>query len=270
VELFDDIEPPDRQDLCNYLHSSLLYNAYETGTTSTISISLSATSGTVTITSSGAAFVAGNVGKRIRTIDKDGITQGEGKITAVGSPTGCTITVSNTFSSLAFAASRWGISVSTIIGLDHLEGESARVLADGGVDNPAKTVSAGTITLAYNYFVVRVGLPYDQIVYTLPKEGGNNRGTAQGKIQRINEIAFKVNRSHRGFKAGESAAELDVVATRDPSTPMGTPEQLFTGIIPNISFRGNYAYGSQIYIKNEDPLPVELLSIMLSVDTYEK
>jgi len=51
---------------------------------------------------------------------------------------------------------------------------------------------------------------------------------------------------------------------------MGTPELLYTGIIPNIDFNDDYRYGSQITVINVDPLPVELLSIMSSVDTQDK
>ena len=200
------------------------------------------------------------------------------------------------FDALAYGVGYWGVSVNTISGLTHLETCGVVVLADGGTDKPDKTVTNGTITLAYDYFVVNVGLSYDQIIYTLPFEAGSQRGTSQGKIQRINELAFKVNRSHKGFYVGGTETELDVVSYiedtteeilytgtipnpdfvlkrvsfRDPATPMGTPEVLFTGIIPNISFRDNYQYGSQIYIKNSDPLPMEILSIIATVTTNDK
>lgn len=273
IELFDAIDPPLRQDMCNYLDSSLLYNAYNTGSTSTLTITLSGvgtTGSTITVTASGGVFVAGDVGKRIRAIDALGATLGEGEITSRTSGTVVNISVTKTFSTTAFAVNRWGISVDTITGLSHLEAKDVAVLADGGTDKPTKTVSAGTISLAYDYFVVRVGLQYDQTIKTLPKEAGSQRGTAQGKKQRINEVAFKVNRSFKGFKTGQDEDALDVVATRDPDTPMGTPEPLFTGVIPNVSFPGNYEYGPQMFVRNEEPLPLELLSIMMTIDTFDK
>jgi hypothetical protein len=221
---------------------------------------------------------------------------GEGSITATVGTTGCTLTSTYAFDATSYAVTRWGISVSSVSGLDHLEGENVSVLGDGGTDKPDKTVSTGAITLAYNYFVVHAGLQYDQIIKTLPKEAGSARGTSQGKKQRISEVAFKVNRSHKGFKVGGTADELDVVSYiestmeeviytgtipntdfvlervsfRDPATPMGTPEVLYTGIIPNISFNDDYQYGSQVYVKNEDPLPLELLSIISTLETFDK
>ncbi len=298
VEVFEDIVVPERQDLCLYLHSALTYSAFETSSSSAATISLSATTGTgVTLTTSTAYFVAADVGQRIRAINtQSGIILGEVLITAYTSGTVVVGTVKFNFDALTYPAGEWGLSVQTISGLSHLEAMTVSVLADGGTDKPAKTVTGGVIQLAYDYFVVSVGLPYDQIIYTLPKEAGSARGTSQGKIQKINEVAFKVNRSHKGFLVGGTESELDVVSYieqttqeilytgtipnpdfvlkrvsfRDPTTLLGLPEVLFTGVIPNISFRDDYRYGSQVYIKNEDPLPLELLSIIAMMETYDK
>ncbi len=297
IEVFENMEVPDRQDLCFYLHSGLTYNAYDlTASPTAMTLSLSATAGSIKLTASDAYFAADDVGQRVRAIDADGVILGEAEITAFSSSTIALGTVKYNFSTTSYAAGRWAKSVSEISGLSHLEGKTVAVLADGGTDKPDKVVSSGTITLAHDYFVISVGLPYDQKIKTLPMEAGSARGTAQGKIQRINEIAFKVNRSHKGFKVGGTEDETDIVSYiestteevlytgtipnpdficerisfRDPATPMGTPELLYTGIIPNISFRDNYQRGSQITIINEDPLPVELLSIMSTLETFDK
>jgi hypothetical protein len=297
IEVFDPLEPPQRQDYCNYLHSTLFYDAFDTTTTSTILISLSATAGSVTITASGPAFTQAHVGKRIRTMDPlDGTIWGEGTITATAGTTGCTITCTLAFDAVDYSGGEWGISVTTLSGLDHLEEENVSVLADGGTDKPSKVVSSGSITLANDYFVVAVGLPYDQKLRLLPKELGSVRGTSQGKKQRINEVAFKLYRSHRGFYVGGTETELDVVSyiestteeiyytgtipnphfilqrisSRDPSTLMGMPEVLFSGVVANITFQDDYQYGSEIFIKNSDPLPVEFISIIGTLDTFDK
>lgn len=272
IETFDAIDPPVRQDLCNYLHSSLRFNAFVTGSTSTLTLSVSATAatGTITATASGPVFVAGDVGNRIRMIDALGTTVGEGLITSRTSSTIVNISVTYTISSLSFAVNRWGISVDSISGLDHLTGEDVNVLADGGTDYPVKTVSSGTITLMSDYFVVNAGLAYDQILKTLPKEAGSARGTSQGKKQKINEVAFKLNRSHKGFKIGGDEDHLDQAGTRDPATLLGTAEPLFTGTLANISFQDDYQYGSQVYLKNSDPLPIELLSLIMTLETFDK
>lgn len=270
VEFFENIDVPERQDLCLYLHSALTYNAYESTTTSAATISLSASSGSVTLTSSTAYFNGAMIGKRIRAINADGDTLGEGQITATTSTTSITLSITTTFNALAYSTGLWGVSVSSVSGLTHLEAKTVGILADGLEESLTRTVASGVVTLGSNYFVVHVGLSYDQILYTLPKEAGTNRGTAQGKKQRYNEISFKLNRSTQMFRYGPNASSLDLATLA--FTP--TVTSLYTGILPpqggGIAMRGGYTRGAQIYIKNSSPLPMEILSIMGSLDTEEK
>jgi len=295
IERFKSQTVPDLQRNCFYVHSGLSYSAFDA--TSSVSISLSATAGTtVVVTSSASYFNATDVGQRIRAIDSEGTIVGEMIITAYTSATNVIGEVRYAFNTTSYAASLWGLSVDNISGLDHLEAEEITVLVDGGTDKPDKTVSAGSISLANDGFVIHAGLAYYQTFKNLPQEAGSQRGTSQGKIQRINQAAFKVNRSHKGFKVGAVADELDTVSYiesttqeiayvgtipnanftlerisfRDPATPMGTPEVLYTGVIPNVSVRGNYAYGAQLILQNQDPLPVELMSLITTIDTNDK
>ncbi len=274
IERFYSPIVPESQDLCKYLHSALTYSAYDatlSPTSTSISLSdITSVGTTVVVTASDVYFSSGDVGQRIRAIDADGETVGEIEITGYTSSTIVVGEVVTTFSALTIAAGLWGLSVSEISGLDHLEGEDVNVLADGGLDAPEKTVSNGTITLADDYFVVTAGKSYTQKIVTLPQEAGSQRGTSQGKIQRINQVAFKVNNSYTGFKTGGTEDTVDQVSFRDPSTPMGSAPALYTGVIPNINFRDTYKYGSEIVIINEDPLPIELLSMISSLDTNDK
>ena len=274
VERFKNIVVPDRQDDCYYVHSGLAYSAYDATSTGTANISISPTTSTtdatITITSSTAYFSSDDVGQRIRAINSDGDTVGEVEITSYTSSTVVNGIVRYVFDDHAYDGGDWGLSVDTISGLSHLEAKTVVALADGGLDQPNKTVSSGTITLAYDYFKVIVGLPYNQTIQTLPIEGGSQRGTSQGKIQRINQVALKVNRSHLGFYIAGTEELLERVNFRDPTTLMGTPESLYTGVIANINFRDDWTYGAQVYLQNQDPLPMEVLSIISTVTTNDK
>jgi len=272
IERFKSPIVPDRKDDCFYVHSGLTYNAYdETASPTSYTISLSATAGTtVVVTSSGAYFAIGDIGQRIRAIDADGDTVGELEVTAFTSSTVVVGEVKTNFDATSYTGGEWGLSVSTVSGLDHLEGLEVVVLADGGLDKPNKTVSGGAISLEYNYFKVHAGLPYTQKIQTLPIEAGSQRGTSQCKIQKINELGFKVNNSHTGFYVGGTESTLDRVQFRNSATEMGTPEALYTGVIPKIPFGDGYRYGAQVWIQNPDPLPVELLSVVYTVDTNDK
>lgn len=270
VEYFENIEVPDRQDLCNYLHSALTYNGYESTNTSSVTISLSASSGSVTLTSSTAYFNGGMINKRLRAINAAGTTIGQGTITATASTTSITLSITTTFTALSYSAGYWGVSVSSVSGLSHLEAKTVGILADGNKESLTRTVASGVVTLGSNYFVVTVGLSYDQIIFTLPKEVATQRGTSQGKFQRFNEISLKLNRSTQDFKYGPDADNLDDANLS--FTP--TVATLYTGILPpqvgGIGMRGGYDRGAQIYIKNSNPLPMEILSIIGSLGTEEK
>lgn len=270
IERFKSQIVPTRQDQCYYVHSGLTYDAYSISSSSSATISLSATAGaSVVLTCSTGYFVAGDVGQRIRAVNTSGSTLGELKITGFTSSTIVVGEVATSFSTTSYAGGLWGLSVTTLSGLGHLESCSTTVLADGGTDKPNKTVSNGSITLGYDYFYINVGLPYTQKLKTLPQEKASQRGTSQGKIQRINKVGFKVNRSYKGFSVGGNSTLAERIQFRDPTTLMGTPETLYTGTIPNISFRDDYRYGSQVYLENSDPLPIELLSIMTTIDTND-
>jgi hypothetical protein len=69
---------------------------------------------------------------------------------------------------------------------------------------------------------------------------------------------------------GGTEALAERVSYRDPSTLLGTPEELLTGVLSNINFRDDYRYGSTIWVTNDEPFPIELLSIMAMLDTQDK
>lgn len=266
IEYFENYEIPDRQEDCIYLHCALSYSAYQSTSTSNVTISLSASNGSITITSSTAYFASTDVNRRLRAIDSEGNVLGEATITATNSTTSIAASVTTTFNALRYSPGFWGKSVASVSGIDHLESETVGILADGIKESLTKTVAGGTISLSSNYFEVHVGLSYDQIIYTLPKESGAQRGTAQGKIQRISELAFKVNNSYTGFQYGPDANTLDTLSSVDTTLT----QSLTTGVIGNIPFGGGYQRAAQIYIKNSDPLPLEIVSIIATLDTMEK
>lgn len=154
--------------------------------------------------------------------------------------------------------------------MDHLVSKTVSILADGLVDSLTLTIGSSSVTLSTNRFVVHVGLPYDQIIETLPKEAPTQRGTAQSKMQRYSEIALKVNRSTQGFKYGPDANHLDDVNLA--FTP--TVTTLYTGFLPpetgGIAMRGGMVRGAKIYLINSNPLPMEILQIIGTMETYDK
>lgn len=270
VEYFENIKVPDRQDQCLYLHSALTYDAHEVTSLSNVTISLSASTGSVTLTSSSAYFTGAMVNKRLMIMNAAGTSLGEGTITATSSTTSITLSITTTFNSLSNPSGLWGVSVSSVSGLDHLEAKTVGILADGLTESLTRTVASGKVTLGSDYFVVSVGLSYDKIFLTVKKEIQEPRGTMQGKWQRFSNVAFKVNRSTQDFKYGPDSSNLDNIVLA--ITP--TVTTLYTGILPpqagGIAMRGGFFRGAQVYVKNSNPLPLEVLSIMGELDTYDR
>lgn len=80
-----------------------------------------------------------------------------------------------------------GSAVTTISGLDHLEGQSVSILADGAT-HPDKTVSGGSITLERSATKVQVGLSYTSLLQTMRVEAGAAEGVAQGQTKEYTKL----------------------------------------------------------------------------------
>lgn len=272
IEYFDNhiVDENTLQYKCFYVDSGLTYDAYDL--TDGISLTISAATGTVTATSGAAYFSSDMVGKRIRTLDTDGNTAGELKITQFDSSTQVTGTVRLEFPDLTVDGGSWGVSVDQVSGLSHLALEEVAILADGGVENndTRKTVSSsGYVDLDSDFFYISIGLPYSSYMETNPIEADAMNGTAQGKIKRIFEVAIKVYRT-LGILIGSSLDDLDAVQFRNPSTLMGEPEALVTGDVTNVVFRGDWNYDGTIIVKQDKPLPMNILGIYPKVTTNDK
>jgi hypothetical protein len=267
IERFADPIVPDRQEDCFYVDSGLSFNAYDL--TSSVTLTLSATTGTgVTATASGSYFNAGDVGQRIRAINEDGDFVGELLITTFTSVTVVEGDVTFDFDSTTYGTNEWGLSVTDVSGLDHLEGKEVSILADAAVQT-SQTVSTGSITMEEDAFEMAIGLPYQSRVHTLSIEAGSATGTAQGKRKRIYQLGLNVYKT-LGIKVGSNDNNLFLVNLRSPSTLMGTAEPLVSGIIPNLRSPGGWTWEAEVLIVQDEPYPMHILDIIPILDTEDR
>lgn len=157
-----------------------------------------------------------------------------------------------------------GSPATVFSGLDHLEGETVQILADGA-PVPDKTVSGGSITLLKAASVVHVGFNKSAIVKTLRLEAGSANGTAQGKIKRINKVNVRFFDT-LGAKVGPSEDKTDIIPFRSTSDPMDSSPPRFTGD-KELPFPSGYEKEGEIVIRQDQPLPMTVLSIMPLVRT---
>ena len=155
----------------------------------------------------------------------------------------------------------------SLSGLSHLEGQTVSILGDGSV-HPDKTVSSGAVTLERYVTKAHAGLSYNSTLRTLRVDAGSAMGTSQGKIKRINELTVRLYRSV-GLKVGRDASNLDIVPFRSSATSMDAPIALFTGD-KEIELNGNYDTDGQLTIRQDQPLPMNILAVYATLSTFDQ
>jgi hypothetical protein len=151
-----------------------------------------------------------------------------------------------------------GSSATSITGLDHLEGETVKVWADGAIQAD-KEVSSGAITLDIAASVVQVGLGYSHTAKPLKIEAGNPAGTAVGKKKRIHGLTLVLLNSHV-VKFGGSTSSLIEKEFRVVSDAMDAAAPLFTGET-FVNFPGDYRTDARIVIQSDAPAPFNLIAL---------
>ena len=177
-----------------------------------------------------------------------------------------TETDNTTFNFLDSALAYSGSAATTISGLDHLEGQTVSILADGAT-HPDKTVSSGSVTLDRSATNVKIGLAYKSILQTMRLDAGSQNGTSQAKTKRIYEITIRLYESV-GVEVGESLDNMERIPFRTSSDPMDEGIPVFTGD-KTVEFRGNYDTDGFIFVRQTQPLPLTILSLYPDLQTND-
>lgn len=148
----------------------------------------------------------------------------------------------------------------TVTELGHLEGQTVQVLANYAV-HPDCVVASGQITLNYAATNVTVGYGFTSYVKTLSMEGGDERGTAQGKLKKIKRVDIELL-SSIGIGYGRTLTDAGQARPfRESEAVLGAPPTLFTGFKQLTDDSGFNADG-QFYILQGQPYPLSILSLM--------
>lgn len=111
-----------------------------------------------------------------------------------------------------------GAPATVMSGLDHLEGETVRILVDGAT-HPDLVVSSGQVTLNAEASKVHIGLGYMSCIQTERIEAGAQGGTAQGRIKRLNRVTFRVYMSG-AFSHGYDPSDINEIDVRSSEDEM--------------------------------------------------
>ncbi len=213
------------------------------------------TGSSVTFTASSAVFTSTDVGRFI--------VSGSGKM-RIDTFTDTTHVIgeilSDFASTSAISSGAWNMSVNSISGLDHLEGETVKVLANGGAD-PDAVVTNGTIALVGQYNFIGVGLGYDKEVELLDIDFGSALGTAYGARAKVINILIEFFETVGG-SIGYDEDKLTEVKFRKGRDNMGQGVAPFTGFKKE-RVKGGWRDSIKTLYRNSDPLPVTILAMVL-------
>ena len=148
-----------------------------------------------------------------------------------------------------------------ISGLNHLEGETVSILADGAV-HPQRVVTSGSITLDNEASKVHIGLPITADLVTLPVSMQIDNAFGQGRAKNVNKVWLRVYRSS-GIFVGPSFEQMSEAKQRT-TEPYGSPPDLKSEEI-QIMIPPSWGDSGQVYVRQSDPLPLTIASLTLEV-----
>lgn len=158
-----------------------------------------------------------------------------------------------------------GAAATTISGLDHLEGETVSILADGA-PVPDQVVASGDITLDTAASVVHVGLPCPARYVSPDIEVGTYGGTTAGKVGRIyratirfiDTLGGQVGRPNTDVS---TTGTLDPIEVRVPADDMDDAPPIYSGLV-DVTFPGDWEREKRIEVLADQPLPMTIAAIL--------
>lgn len=163
-----------------------------------------------------------------------------------------------------------GAATNVITGLDHLEGQTVAIWADGA-PRANKVVAAGSITLgaveATKCEKAQVGLPANWSITTLDPEWQSDAGSGRGKVKRAEKVSIKFINT-LGCEIGPDEDHLDDITFREPEDPMDSSPPLFTGY-KHVDFDGDLTDDIQIVLSSSQAGPITVAEILTDFSVNE-
>jgi len=160
-----------------------------------------------------------------------------------------------------------GPEATTFSGLDHLEGETVKILSDG-YTQPDEQVVNGSVTLGRAASKVHIGLGYTSVIETLDLDVNASTETLKTQAISISKVTLEVERSRGGYVG----ARLDFQKNLPPREIKPRFESDGYGTIDLKTFKmeifadPQWAETGSIRVEQRDPLPLALLSIIPQAD----
>lgn len=229
-------------------------------------ITVSQASGEVIIRSDAGVFSAADIGKHLRA------GGGRGTVTVYTSPQNIRAEMLYPITELApgtdkpapFKSGNWSVTplYTAFSGIDHLEGETVSVLADGGqVDGVV--VTGGVVTLPYPASYVVAGLPFAATLRTLPYASSN--AIIENKMKRLVGAHVRlINTRDIWVGDGVSQYQLKNRAYEDLTQAPAFKRGLY-----NINLASSWEEDQSITIEKRSPMHATVLGFISEVELGE-
>ena len=161
-----------------------------------------------------------------------------------------------------------GEPVTRLSGLEHLEGQTVDILADGAA-HPPRLVENGAINLAVPASRVLAGLPYAWKLTPMRLEGLSQRGTAQGKRARLTQIMVRLYKTLgvRYAWAGQ-AEDAYILPMREVDMPMDAAPAPYTGDV-SLPMPGGWSTDTRAALSGEGPFPATVIMLAVTAAVNE-
>jgi hypothetical protein len=152
-----------------------------------------------------------------------------------------------------------GAPATVFSGLDHLEGKTVNVLADGAVPTGTFVVDSGSITLPSAASVVHIGLPITAELETLDLDV---QGTdIRGRRKIVKALDLLLEASSHGFYTGPDADHLFAESPETWDTAAG----LVDGLVAT-SLTSGFTDHGRVFIRHTAPTPLTILALLPQVE----
>lgn len=159
------------------------------------------------------------------------------------------------------ATASWAWARTSFSGIDHLEGETVNILADGAV-HPQCVVASGAIALDTPAVKVQAGLPITADIKTLPFAQQVDGAYGAGRPKNVNRAWLRVYRSS-GIWMGPTEDKL-IEHKQRTYEPYGSPPALTTDEV-EIPLTPEWSTGGEVFVRQSDPLPLTITSMAMEV-----
>lgn len=152
-----------------------------------------------------------------------------------------------------------GVAATVFSGLDHLEGCTVSILADGAYMGET-VVTDGAVAIDKPAYVVHIGLKYTSTLKPMKFDLSNGPASTLGKPRTLPKCTVRFLNSAAG-KIGTNESNLKPLVFRRAMSNMDAPPPLFTGDY-DFLMPGGYDKAGDLLIVQDEPAPMTVMNII--------